>query len=239
MVEKWHDVLLDDVGTSSAHFVSFVTFDDLNDFVDAFNNLYACSSVCVLAWFDKPSVALFCFETMLKLLVLLLLLFVFDELRTLLILFLKLNEFFIVEVSHMEGHWNVLERIDFLGIIIIFEVHEECLLVGKIPVIGKMVMNAKIIRAILVSFHFVSSHLCLYFPLLSNDFQLLQLFEFRMREDLPEVVENRPHLRIGKSFLLFPLKLVIDFFFHIFTEIYKRMRVQRLRVLFDAHPFGL
>lgn len=78
------------MGTSSAHFISFVTFDDLNDLINAFYHFDACSSVRVFAWFDKPSISLLCLETMLKLLVLLLLLLVFDELSTLLILFLEL-----------------------------------------------------------------------------------------------------------------------------------------------------
>lgn len=60
-----------------------------------------------------------------------------------------------------------------------------------------------------------------------------------MREDFPEVVENWPHLGIGKSFLLFTLELVIDFLFYILTEVDKRMWVQRLRVLINAHTLGL
>lgn len=60
-----------------------------------------------------------------------------------------------------------------------------------------------------------------------------------MREDLPEVVENGPHLGIGKSFLLFTLELVIDFLFHILAEVDKRMWVQGLRVLINAHSLCL
>ena len=239
LVEKRHDVLLNDVRASSAHFVSLVTLDDLNDLIDALNDLDAGSSVCVLAWLNKPSVALFSLEAMLKLLVLLLLLFVLDIFSAFLILFLEFSEFLIVEISHMEGHWNVLKRIDLLRIIVIFEIHEESLLVGKVPVIGQMVVDAEVVRTIFVSLHFVSSHLCLYLSLLTNHFKLLELLEFRVREYLPEVVENGPHLRVRKSFLLFPLKLVIDFLFHILAEIDERMRIQRLRVLFHAYSFGL
>lgn len=167
LVEEWHDVFLDDVGTSSAQFISFVAFDDFNDLIHAFYYLDASSSVCVLTWFDKPSISLFSLEAMLKLLVLLLLLLVLDELSTLLILFLELCELFIVEISHMEGHWNILERVGLLSIIVILEIHEECLLVGEVPVIGKMIMDAKVIRTIFVSLHLISSHLCLYLSLLA------------------------------------------------------------------------
>lgn len=145
LVEKGHDVLLDDVGTSSPHFIRFILFDDLNDLVDAFNNLNTCPSVCVLAWFDKPSIAFFCLETMFELLILYLLLLIFDEFSTFLILFLEFEKFFIVEISHMKGHWNVFERIDLLGIIVIFEIHEERFFVGKVPVVGKMVVDAEVI----------------------------------------------------------------------------------------------
>lgn len=139
----------------------------------------------------------------------------------------------------MEGHWNILERIDLLSVIIIFEIHEECLLIGEVPVIGEMVVNTKVVRTIFVSFHLIPSHLCLYLSLLADHLEFLQLFEFRMREYLPEVVENGPHLRICKSFLLFALKLVIDFLFHFLAEVDKRMWVQWLRILFDAYPLGL
>lgn len=173
LVEEWHDVFLDDVGTSSTHFVSFVAFDDLNDLIDAFDYLDACSSVCVLAWFHKPSISFFSLEAMLKLLVLLFLLLVFDELSTLLVLFLELCEFLIVEIGHMEGHWNVLERVYLLGIVVILKIHEKRLLIGEVPVIGKMVVNAEIIRTIFVSLHLISSHLCLYLSLLADHLQLL------------------------------------------------------------------
>lgn len=173
LVEEWHNVLLDDVGTSSPHFVSFVAFDDLNDLIDAFDYLDASSSVCVLAWFHKPSISFFSLEAMLKLLVLLLLLLVLDELSTLLVLFLELCEFFIVEISHMKGHWNILERVDLLGIVVIFEIHEKRLLIGEVPVIGKMVVDAEVIRTIFVCFHLISSHLCLYLSLLTDHLQFL------------------------------------------------------------------
>ena len=173
LVEEWHDVLLDDVGTSPAQFVSFIALDDFNDLINAFNYLDSSSSVCILTGFDKPSIPLFSLEAMLKLLVLLFLLLVLYELSTLLILFLELCEFLIVEISHVEGHWNVLERVDLLSIVVILEIHEECLLIREVPVIGQMVVDAKIIRTIFVSLHLVSSHLCLYLSLLAYHLQLL------------------------------------------------------------------
>lgn len=129
MVEEWHDVLLDDVGACSTHFVHLVTLDDLSDFLDGLNDFNASASVGVLARFDKPSVSFLWLGGMLELRVLLLLLFLLQAFSSLLKFLLKSEKLLIAHVSNMEGHGNILERIDFLGLVVIFEVHEKGLFV--------------------------------------------------------------------------------------------------------------
>lgn len=136
LVEEGHDVLLDDVGTSSAHFVHLVTLDYLSDLLDGLDDFNTGASIGVLSRFDKPSISFLGFGGVLELLVLLLLLLLFQTLSSLLEFLLEPEELLITHISNMEGHGNVLEWIDFLRLIVILEIHEERLLVGKVPITG-------------------------------------------------------------------------------------------------------
>lgn len=156
LVEEGHDVLLDDVGTSPAHFVHLVTLDNLSDLLDGLYDFNAGASVGVLSRFDEPSVSFLGFGGVLELLVLLLLLFLLQTLGPLLKLLLEPEELLIIHISNMEGHGNVLEWVDFLGLVVIFEIHEESLLVGEVPIVGQVVVDPEVIRTIFVVFHLVS-----------------------------------------------------------------------------------
>lgn len=155
LVKEGHDVLLDDVGASSAHLVHLVTLDDFPDFLDGLNDFNASASVGVLARFHKPSISFLGLGGMLELLVLLLFLFLLQTISSLLKFLLEPEKLLISHVSNMKSHGNVLERIDFLGLIVIFEVHEESFFVGKVPIVSQVVVYPEVIRTILIIFHLI------------------------------------------------------------------------------------
>lgn len=156
LVEEGHDVLLDDVGASPAHFIHLVTLDDLSDLLDGLDDFNASASVGVLSRFDEPSVSFLGFGGVLELLVLLLLLFFFQTLGPLLKFLLEPEELLVIHISNMEGHGNVLEWIDFLCLVVILEIHEESLLVGEVPIVGQVIVDPEVIRTIFVVFYLVS-----------------------------------------------------------------------------------
>jgi hypothetical protein len=57
----------------------------------------------------------------------------------------------------MKGHRYVIKRIDLLRIIVVFQIHEECLLVRQIPVTGEMVMNLEMAGTVLKVFLFITA----------------------------------------------------------------------------------
>lgn len=156
LVKERHYVLLNDVGTSSAHFVNLVTLDYLSDFLDSLNDFNASASIGVLSRLDKPSISLLGLGGVLELLVLLFLFFLFQALSPLLKFLLKPKKLLVAHVSHMKGHRNVLEWVDFLGFIVILEIHEESLLIGQVPIVGQVIMDSEITRPIFIVFYLVS-----------------------------------------------------------------------------------
>jgi hypothetical protein len=49
----------------------------------------------------------------------------------------------------VEGHGDVLEGIDLLGVVVVLQIHEQSLLVGEIPVAGQVVMDLQVTGTIL------------------------------------------------------------------------------------------
>jgi hypothetical protein len=155
LVEEGHNVLLNYVSTGPAHLVDLVLLDDLPDLLNILDHFDACTSVGVLPRFDQPGIPLLRFETVLKLLVLFLLLLVLDILRPSFVLLLEFLELFVFAIGDVEGHGDVLEGIGLLGLVVVFEVHEESLFVGKVPVVGDVVVHLNVGRPVLNDLHLV------------------------------------------------------------------------------------
>lgn len=122
----------------------------------------------------------------------------------------------------MKSHRYVFKGIDFLGFIIVLQIHEECFFIGEIPVVSYMVMHFDVVRTVLQRTKLISGKLCVYFTVLLDDLQFFELFEFGVRKNSPVVGQNRPHLGICKHFLLFPSLLHLNLVLHIFADIGKR-----------------
>lgn len=112
------------MGSRTTHFIYFIALYQLFDFLYIFDYFNARTSIGVFTRFYQPSISLFWLKTRLKLLVFLLFLLLFDHFSTTLILLLEFFELFVLAVSNMESHGNVFERIDFLSLIVIFQVHK-------------------------------------------------------------------------------------------------------------------
>lgn len=130
LIEKRHDILLNDVGARPTHFVCGVLSNDLLNLLQTLNNLYAGPPIRILPRFNQPSVPFFGFKSILELLILLFLFFLLDAVRSSLVLLLKLFKLFVAHVSDVKSHRNVLERIDLLGLVVVLQIHEKRLFVG-------------------------------------------------------------------------------------------------------------
>ena len=124
LVKEGHYVLLQDVSPWPTQLVDFVLSDNLLDFFETFDDLNPCSSVGVLARFDKPGIPLLGSEAIFKLLALLFLLLLLDGLGSPIVLFIEEAKLFALEISDMVGHGDVLERIGVLGLVVGLYIHE-------------------------------------------------------------------------------------------------------------------
>lgn len=145
LVKEGHYVLLDDVGARPAHFVNLITLDYLSNFLDGLDDFNTSASIGVFSRFDKPSISLLRLGGVLELLVLLLLFFFLQALCPFLKFLLEPEKLLIAHVRHMEGHRDVLKWIDLLSFIVILEIHEESLFVGKVPIVGQVIMDSEVI----------------------------------------------------------------------------------------------
>ena len=124
LVEEGHYVLLQDVSPWSAQFVDFVLPNNLLNLFEAFDDLNPCSSVSVLARFDKPGIPFLGPEAIFELLALLFLLLFLNSLSSPLVLLIEETKLFALEISDVVGHRNVLERIGVLSLVVGLYVHK-------------------------------------------------------------------------------------------------------------------
>lgn len=117
------------MGTRTTLLISFLPPNDILDLLKTLHNFDACPPISIFPRFNQPGIPLFGFKPILELLIFLLLFVLSNRLSPSLIFFLELGELLIIDIGDMEGHGNVLERVDLLGIVVIFEVHEESLFV--------------------------------------------------------------------------------------------------------------
>lgn len=120
-----------------------VLLDDVVDLLQSLDDDYAVATVSVLSRFDEPSVSSFGFESVLDLVVRtrflasLLLLYLFVPF---VVLFKELFELFIVLFLNVESHGDVEEWVLVLAFVKGFQVHKQCLLIRKIPVVTEFVV---------------------------------------------------------------------------------------------------
>lgn len=114
LVEKRHDILLDNVSSTTAKAVSFLLSNYFFDLFDTLHNLYAYASICVLARLNQPSISLLRLIACLYRLFLIVFLFIRYLLAPSVVLFNKAIILFVANIFDVECHWDVFERIDLL-----------------------------------------------------------------------------------------------------------------------------
>jgi hypothetical protein len=142
--------------TLSTESIDFVTFYNIFYLFETFHYLYSVTPVGILSWFDEPGISLLGFEAILELLGFLFFLLLFNRLCPSLVLLSEPRELLIVDLSDMEGHGYELKGIYFLGLVVVLEIHKQCLFIGKVPVVGYVVVHFEIVGTILEVFYFIS-----------------------------------------------------------------------------------
>lgn len=83
----------------------------------------------------------------------------------------------------MEGNWDVLERVDLLGLIITLHVQEQSLLIAEMPVVLQVVVGDEG-RTPLVAFDLVAGEGA-QVPLLQDGLDRLEILHVFLAEDPP------------------------------------------------------